>query len=344
MPHLTASLWQEGYTHYVVGPGLPELRQAIQKKLREENDLDYDVNCIIVTPGGKNAIYLAVQAILNEGDEVMVLDPAWVSYEPIIQAAGGVTVKVKLDYQQDYRITAEALEAACTDKTRLIIINYPNNPTGRILHKDEADILEAFMLRHPQVYMLSDEVYEKLVYDGAKSISMGAYPSIHDRVATMNGFSKSAAMTGWRMGYLAAPKAIYDVAYKLYQHSLSCMSGFLQKGAVEAFSCEYETEQMRKTYAYRRDMFTGALNKIPGVRCLKPEGAFYAWVFFDIGGMDSTQMCEYLLENAGVVGMPGSAYGEETACCMRFSFANATEDLERAARKITDALLKLQQK
>ena len=113
----------EGYTHYVVGPGLPELRQAIQKKLREENDLDYDVNCIIVTPGGKNAIYLAVQAILNEGDEVMVLDPAWVSYEPIIQAAGGVTVKVKLDYQQDYRITAEALEAACTDKTRLII-NY----------------------------------------------------------------------------------------------------------------------------------------------------------------------------------------------------------------------------
>ena len=307
----------EGYTHYVVGPGLPELRQAIQKKLREENDLDYDVNCIIVTPGGKNAIYLAVQAILNEGDEVMVLD---------------------------YRITAEALEAACTDKTRLIIINYPNNPTGRILHKDEADILEAFMLRHPQVYMLSDEVYEKLVYDGAKSISMGAYPSIHDRVATMNGFSKSAAMTGWRMGYLAAPKAIYDVAYKLYQHSLSCMSGFLQKGAVEAFSCEYETEQMRKTYAYRRDMFTGALNKIPGVRCLKPEGAFYAWVFFDIGGMDSTQMCEYLLENAGVVGMPGSAYGEETACCMRFSFANATEDLERAARKITDALLKLQQK
>lgn len=151
-------------------------------------------------------------------------------------------------------------------------------------------------------------------------------------------------MTGWRMGYLAAPKAIYDVAYKLYQHSLSCMSGFLQKGAVEAFSCEYETEQMRKTYAYRRDMFTGALNKIPGVRCLKPEGAFYAWVFFDIGGMDSTQMCEYLLENAGVVGMPGSAYGEETACCMRFSFANATEDLERAARKITRRAAEVQQK
>lgn len=220
----------EGYTHYVVGPGLPELRAAIAKKLREENGLEYDENCILVTPGGKNAIYLAVQAILNEGDEVLVLDPAWVSYEPIVQAAGGVTVKVKLDYQQDYRITAEALEAACTDKTRLLIINYPNNPTGRILHKDEADILEAFMLRHPDVYMLSDEVYEKLVYDGVKSISMGSYPSIRDRVATMNGFSKSVAMTGWRMGYLAAPKAIFDAAYKLYQHSLSCMERLSAEG------------------------------------------------------------------------------------------------------------------
>lgn len=244
----------EGYTHYVVGPGLPELRAAIAKKLREENGLEYDENCILVTPGGKNAIYLAVQAILNEGDEVLVLDPAWVSYEPIVQAAGGVTVKVKLDYQQDYRITAEALEAAChRPRPACFIINYPNNPPGRILHKDEADILEAFMLRHPDVYMLSDEVYEKLVYDGVKSISMGSYPSIRDRVATMNGFSKSVAMTGWRMGYLAAPKAIFDAAYKLYQHSLSCMSGFLQKGAVEAFHCEYETEQMRQTYAYRRD-------------------------------------------------------------------------------------------
>ncbi len=332
----------EGYTHYVVGPGLPELREAIRKKLLEENGLDYDADCIMVTPGGKNAIYLAVQAILNEGDEVMILDPSWVSYEPIVQAAGGAAVKVKLDCGQDYRITAEALEAACTDRTRLIIVNYPNNPTGRILHRDEADILEAFMLRHSQVYMLSDEVYERLVYDGCKSISMGSYPSIHDRVATMNGFSKSVAMTGWRMGYLAAPKAIFDVAYKLYQHSLSCMSGFLQKGAVEAFSCAREIEEMRSIYEYRRDLFTGALNKIPGVRCLKPEGAFYAWVFFDIGGMDSNQMCEYLLENAGVVGMPGSAYGEETACCMRFSFANATEDLERAAKKISAALMALQ--
>ena len=301
----------EGYTHYVVGPGLPELRAAIRKKLLEENGIDWDENCILVTPGGKNAIYLAVQALLNEGDEAIVLDPAWVSYEPIIQAAGGVTVKVKLDHAKDYKITSQALEDACTNKTRLLIINYPNNPTGRILHEDEADILEAFLLAHPQVYLLSDEVYERIVY-GRHSISMAARPSVRERVITMNGFSKSVAMTGWRMGYLAAPKPVYDVAYKLYQHSLSCMSGFLQKGAMEAF------------------------------RCHKPEGAFYAWVFFDIRGMTSEEMCEYLMEKAGVVGMPGTAYGEESACCMRFSFATATADLERAAEKITAALTALQ--
>lgn len=330
----------EGNTHYVVGPGIPELRAAIKKKLLEENGIECDENCILVTPGGKNAIYLAIQAVLNEGDEAIVLDPSWVSYEPIIQAAGGVTVKVKLDYRQDYKITAGALEAACTDKTRLLIINYPNNPTGRILHKDEADILEKFLLEHPQVYLLSDEVYERIVY-GKYSISMGSRPAIRDRVLTMNGFSKSVAMTGWRMGYLAAPKDVFTVAYKLYQHSLSCMSGFLQKGAVEAFNCQCEIEEMRKVYEQRSDMFTSALNSIPGVRCLQPEGAFYAWVFFDIKGMDSSQMCEYLLESAGVVGMPGSAYGEEAACCMRFSFANATRDLEIAAEKIKAAIEKL---
>lgn len=333
----------EGYTHYVVGPGIPELREAIQKKLLEENGVRADPAQILLTPGGKNAIYLAIHAVLNEGDEVMVLDPAWVSYEPIIQAAGGRTVKVKLDCRRDYRITAEALERACTERTRMLIINYPNNPTGRILHTDEADILEKFLLAHPEVYLLADEIYERLVYDGKRSVSMGSRTSVRERVITVNGFSKSAAMTGWRIGYLAANGEVFEAAYKLYQHSLSCISGFLQKGAVAAFQCQEEMEEMRRIYERRRNLFTGALNRIPGVRCTPPEGAFYAWVFFDFPGMDSVQMCEYLLENAGVVGMPGSAYGEDSVCSMRFSFANATRDLEIAAERITGALEKLRQ-
>ncbi len=331
----------EGNTHYVVGPGILELREAIQKKLLEENGIVCDVNNILLTPGGKNAIYLAIHAVLNPEDEVIVLDPAWVSYEPIIQAAGGKCVKVKLDYKTQYRITKEKLEAAYSEKTRMLIINYPNNPTGRILHEEEADILEEFLLAHPDVYLLADEIYERIVYDGNKSISMATRESIRDRVITVNGFSKSVAMTGWRMGYMVSNKEVFGVAYKLYQHSLSCMSGFLQKGAVHAFECEREIEEMRKIYEQRRNLFIGILNSTKGVHCDLPEGAFYAWVYFDVKGMTSMQMCDYLLENAGVVGMPGDAYGEENICCMRFSFATATEDLETAANKIKVAIEKL---
>ena len=331
----------EGYTHYVVGPGIPELRGAIAKKLREENGIICDENQIMVTPGGKNAIYLAVNAVLDEGDEAMILDPAWVSYEPIILAAGGVPVHAKLDHKTDYRITDAVLEAAVSEKTRLLIINYPTNPTGRILHADEAEILEAFLLRHPEIYLLSDEVYERIIY-GAESVSMGSRSAVADRVITVNGFSKSVAMTGWRMGYLAANKEVFQAAYKLYQHSLSCMSGFMQKGAVEAFKCQREIEEMRAIYEQRRDMFIGILNSIPGVRCTVPEGAFYAWVYYDVKGMSSSEICEYLLENARVVGMPGTAYGEEDVTCMRFSFANATDELEDAANRIKTAILALQ--
>lgn len=330
-----------GNTHYVIGPGITALRVAIQKKLMIENCIDCDVNSILVTPGGKNAIYLAIHALLNEGDEAIVLNPAWVSYEPIIIAAGGSTIKVNLDYRKNYQITAQALEEACTEKTRLLIINYPNNPTGRILHQDEADILEAFLLMHNNVYLLSDEVYETIVFDGNKSISMAAYASIQDRVITINSFSKSVAMTGWRMGYMVANPEIFDAAYKLYQHSLSCMSGFLQKGAVIAFDCQQEMQYMQTIYEQRRDMFIGILNSIKGVHCALPEGAFYAWVYFDIDGMSSSAICEYLMENAQVVGMPGSAYGEESVCCMRFSFATSTADLQTAANRIKEAIEKI---
>lgn len=332
-----------GNTHYTVGAGIPELRQAIAKKLQEKNGIICSADCIAVTPGGKNAIYLALQALLNHGEEVIVLNPAWVSYEPAVIAAGGESVRVDLDLRDNYRITAQALENAWSEKTRVIIINYPNNPTGRVLHQDEADILEAFLLKHPEVYLLSDEIYEAIVFDGNRSISMGSYASICDRVITVNGFSKSVAMTGWRMGYLAASAPVFKAIYKLYQHSITCMNSFTQVGAVEAFSCQQEIEQMRKVYEYRRDMLVEALNAIPGVRFVSPEGAFYAWVEFDVNGMTSAQMSEYLLEQARVVGVPGDAYGEERMCCLRFSFATATEDLRTAAQRIKKAIEKLRE-
>lgn len=330
-----------GNTHYAVGPGIPELRQAIRDKLERENGIVCSADTIMVTPGGKNAIYLAIQALINPGEEVILLNPAWVTYEPAIIAAGGEPVCVDLDYRNDYAITADKLEAACTDKTRLMIINYPNNPTGRILHEQEADVLEAFLLNHPQVYLLSDEIYEAIVYDGKKSISMASRTAVQDRVITVNGFSKSVAMTGWRMGYLAASEPVYKAIYKLYQHSLTCVNSFLQVGAIQAFSCQAEIEEMRKVYEYRRDLLVEALNAIPGVTFVAPEGAFYAWVRFDMQGMSAAQMSEYLLEEAKIVGVPGNAYGEKQACYLRFSFATATEDLVAAAERIKAAVEKL---
>ena len=330
-----------GNTHYAVGPGIPELRQAIRDKLERENGILCSADNIMVTPGGKNAIYLAIQALINPGEEVMILNPAWVTYEPAVIAAGGEPVCVDLDYRNDYEITEEKLEAAYSDLTRLIIINYPNNPTGRILHQQEADVLEAFLLRHPHVYLLADEIYEAIVFDGKKSVSMASRPAVKDQVITVNGFSKSVAMTGWRMGYLAASEPVYKAIYKLYQHSLTCVNSFLQVGAVQAFSCQAEIEEMRKVYEYRRDILVEALNTIPGVTFVAPEGAFYAWVRFDVAGMSAPQMSEYLLQEAKIVGVPGNAYGEKSGCYLRFSFATATDDLIEMTRRVKTAMEKL---
>lgn len=328
-------------THYTLGRGIPALRERIARKLKEENGIDCTEANILVTPGGKMAIYNAVRAMLNEGDEVLLMEPCWVSYAPIIQASGGKPVSVGLTYENQYRITAAALEEVTTDKTKMVIINYPCNPTGKILHEDEAAELLSYMKAHPDVVLLSDEVYEKIIYDGNKHISMASFPEIADRVITINGFSKCAAMTGWRLGYACASKDIMDHMVSLWQHMMTCTSGFIQDGGVVALDCQEEFEEMRKCYDERRKAFIGALNKIPRVSCEYPEGAFYAWVKFDIPGKDSYEICDYLLEEARVVGVPGDAYGLGGAQCLRFSFANSMEDLMEAARRIEEAMKKI---
>ena len=320
-----------------------ELRQEIQQKLLRENGIQTEADRILVTPGGKMAIYLAVQAVLNHGDKVLLPEPAWVSYESIVISAGAEAVKVPLSPADHYRLTEALLEQHYTPEVRLIIINYPNNPTGRILHQDEAEALSAFMQRHPDVLLLSDEVYDAIVYDGVRSISMASRPEVADRVITINGFSKFAAMTGWRMGYLTARRDIYAAIYKLYQQSVSCMSGFLQEGAVQAFRIPDEVEAMRQSYQRRRDAFVGRLNAIPGVHCQMPEGAFYAWVSFDVD-MTSDEMCDYILDHAKVVGVSGAAYGMTQGCFLRFSFASDDAALSVAADRIEAAMRAYQQR
>ena len=329
-----------GYTHYTVGPGLPELRQKIAEKLNSENGCNYSPDGIIVTPGGKFAIYVAVRSMINPGDEVMYLEPGWVSYPSIIEASGGVVVPVRLRWDADFAITRAALEEKYSPKVKMLIINYPNNPTGRNLSREEAEEIRSFMLAHPDVLLLSDEIYERIVFAGCENISMASYPDICDRVITINGFSKSVAMTGWRAGYLAADVKLQKVMYNLFQHTMTCVSGFIQKACVTALDCNAEIEEMRLRYEQRRDMFIAALNAIDGVSCRMPQGAFYAWVRFDVPGMDSEAVCAYILEKAKVVGVPGVAYGTDE-CCVRFSFAASDEDLAEAARRIRIAMEEL---
>ncbi|MCD8152263.1 MAG: pyridoxal phosphate-dependent aminotransferase [Clostridiales bacterium] len=317
-----------GNTHYTDSRGNEDLRIRIAVKLNEENDAPYTKDQILVTPGAKLAVYLAVRALINPGDEAIWLTPGWVSYPSIVEVSGGVPVAVHLKYEEDYRITAEALEAAASERTKLLILNYPNNPTGRILTDSDIEAVSAFLRNHPDVCVLSDEIYEKIIYDGRQTISMASFPEFFDRVIVVNGFSKCSAMTGWRVGYLACNSQMYPVILKLFQHAMSCTSGFLQKGALVALDCKEDTERMRQAYERRRDLLVNGMRTIPGVDFMCPQGAFYAWVRFDTD-LTGGELCDDLLERAKIAGVSGEAYGEEDAVCVRFSFAAADRDLQR---------------
>ncbi len=324
---------KEGYTHYTVGPGLLELREAIAKKLFRDNHIVCKAENIIITPGAKYAIYATVQSLINQGDEVLYLSPGWVSYVPIILAAGGWPVEVKLDARTNYEIDAEKLEKAVTPKTKMLIINYPNNPTGRVIDEKQAEIIVKFMKRHSDIFLVSDEIYEKIVFKENRSISIASYSDVKERVITINGFSKSLAMTGWRMGYLEASNEIIKQIYKLYQHTITCVSGFIQKAGIVALECNADVENMRNEYEERMKFFVKGLNSIEGIKCVEPEGSFYAWVYVNKDSSSAEDIAERLLKEQGLVSVPGTAYGEENPY-IRMSFATDRKTLEQAIYRI----------
>lgn len=327
----------KGHTHYTSGRGIVPLRKRIAKKLYEDNQIICDPDDVLVTPGGKYSIYLSLRTILNAGDEVLIFDPSWVSYAPIVEASAGVPIHVELKYKDNYKITEESLARLLTPKTKAMIINTPNNPTGRMLTSEEAEIITKIALKH-ELIVISDEIYEKIAFEGNKHISVGSIPDIAGQVITVNGFSKCAAMTGWRLGYLSANRILVDKIYKLYQHTLTCVSEFCQEAAVVALDSKEEIKTMCEVYENRRIFFIEALQKIPGVSCRFPEGAFYAWAQINKDEKNSEEISNYLLEKAKVVTVPGSAYGLGGDKCIRMSFATATSDLYEAAERIKKAL------
>ena len=332
----------EGHTHYTESRGIRPLREGIARMLREDRGINCTADNILMAPGGKYAIYETVRTLIDpgEGQEVMILNPGWVSYAPIVSAAGGVPVGVELTFEENYHITRQALEKAVSPRTRLLIMNYPNNPTGCVLSREEAECIADFALDH-ELLILSDEVYSTIVYDGAESVSPASIARVADHVITVNGFSKCAAMTGWRLGYICAPREIVDMVQMLNQHTMSCLSEFAMEAALEALQCKDETAAMVESYRRRRDFFVAGLNSIPGVTCHVPKGTFYAWAKIELDGKNSQEIADYLLEEAGVATVPGDAYGLGGTCCIRMSFATAEDDLREALRRMDAAIRKI---
>jgi aspartate aminotransferase len=328
-----AKALREGDTHYSDFRGNADLRKRISEKLLEDNEIACTADDILITPGGKYAVYLAVRALINPGDEAIWLTPGWVSYPSIVQASGGMPVAVHLDHKDAYRVHREQLEAAASDRTKLLILNSPNNPTGKVFSKEDLAEIKAFLLAHPDVYVLSDEIYESIVYESYQAESLAADPELADRVIVVNGFSKSSAMTGWRIGYLMCKSKAMTVIQMLFQHTLSCVSGFLQRGALVALDCREETEEMRKAYSRRRELLLRELSDVPGLHLFTPEGAFYAWIRFDVEE-DSAAFAERLLDEAKIAGVPGDAYGEEGGTFVRFSFAASDKVLLELTKRL----------
>lgn len=310
-----------GYTHYTSSAGIEELREEIAKKIREENKVDSAVENVIVTPGAKQAIYTLMMSVLDDGDEVILLDPAWVTFEATVKIAGGNPKWVK---RVEEEVKYESLESATSGNTKMIVINSPNNPAGYVHSENELKEIADFAVDH-DLLVLSDEIYEKIVY-GRRHMSIASFDSMQERTVIINGLSKTYAMTGWRIGYAVAPLEIQKGMLKIQQHSVSCASSISQYAALAAFEDSQEcVKEMVSEFDRRRNVIVKGLNNV-GLRCLDPEGAFYAFVNTSNYGND-VEFTERLLKEAYIVVTPGSAFGAAGKDYIRFSFAASMENI-----------------
>lgn len=324
-----------GNTHYVAGSGLPELRDAIATKLRADNGVIVDPKVdIFVTPGGKAALFIAAQAFVEPGVDVMVLEPAWVSYVPIIELAGGRAVHVGLNPNDNYTVTREILEEHVTPSTRVLMVNSPNNPTGRVLTKGELQIIADFVSAHDML-VWTDEIYEKILYDNSVHHSLASFPGLSERTLTFNGLSKAYAMTGWRLGYVAGPAPFIKQISTVNSHSMTCATSFAQAGgAVALDGPQTFIDDMVTAWDRRRQLVTDGLNAIKGLRVRPIDGAFYAFVDGREQDGDSVRLAARILEEAHVAVVPGVAFGECGEGHFRLSFATGDAALEETLTRL----------
>lgn len=338
-----------GFTHYAPAPGIPELRAAVSKKLREENQLDYSAAEIVLTNGAKQAIANAILSIIDEGDEAIMLAPFWVSYETTVRFARGTPVVLHAGISESYKVPAGRIAAAVTPRTKLLILNSPCNPSGAVWTRPELEEIAAIVRAHPKMMVLSDEIYEYIIFEGAMA-SIGALPGMRERTITVNGFSKGFAMTGWRLGYTAAPEPISKAMSRIQSTITAGANQFVQRAAIAALEGPRDqVEAMRLRYKKRRDMVVAGLRQMKGLRIAPIPATFYALpdVSAALGKkagnhvMDTPEaLCDWLLESHGVATVPGTAFGAATS--IRLSFAASEADIEKALARLAQAFASLE--
>ena len=329
-----------GKTHYCPSTGVLELREAACEWLRRDGRGEYSPNEIVVGPGGKPFLYYTIMATAGPGDEVIYPDPGFPVYESVALYAGATPVPLPILEENNFRFTPDDLRARVTDKTRLLILNYPHNPTGGTLTRTELEAIAEIAVEN-DIIVLSDEVYAHMLFEG-EHVSLGTLPGMRERTIMLETFSKTYAMTGWRLGFIAAPETLADPLAQLITNSVSCVPPFIQlAGAKGLLEDQSESRAMMDDFRRRRDIFIGGLNEVEGISCQYPDGAFYAFPNVSRIPMSADDFADYLLDDAGVATLPGSAFGVHADNHLRMCFANSVENLERAVDRIADAVKRL---
>lgn len=338
----------EGFTKYTPVPGLPELRAAIVTKFKRDNDLEFSTNDIVVSNGAKQSIFNIFMALLNEGDEVIVLAPYWVSYSEIIKLAGGKPVILGASIEEDYKVSAEAIKAAITEKTKALLFSSPCNPTGSVYTHDELKAIAGVIGQHNNITIVSDEIYEYINFTD-QHVSIGSFPEVKHQTVTVNGFSKGFAMTGWRLGYMGAPTWLAEACAKIQGQVTSGATAFGQMAGAHALLADLTpTHKMKEAFLLRRDMVIELLEDIPDMKVNRPQGAFY--IFPDISAYfgktdgkttidNADDFCEYLLQHAHVAVVTGAAFGAPN--CFRLSYAASEAELREAVQRMKKTLAQL---
>ncbi len=331
---------REGYTHYGPAPGLPELRETIAEDASRRRNIRVGPENVVVTPGAKPIMFFGILACVDEGEEVIYPNPGFPIYESVINFINAKPVPIKLREEKEFSFDVDELAGLITDKTRMIILNSPHNPTGGVLSRADLEAI-ADMVRGKDIWILSDEVYKDILYEG-DFLSIASLPDMAEQTIILDGFSKTYAMTGWRLGYGVMPVPLAEKIARLMVNSNSCTATFIQKAGVEALKGpQDEARRMAEEFRRRRDVIVDGLNQIEGISCLKPHGAFY--VFPNVTGipMSTTELENFLLYEAGVASLSGTAFGAYGEGYLRFSYANSVENIQKALDRMAEALKKV---